>query len=171
MFEIFDSSLTFPNYSAERHVPERIRDLLLSESTLNDGAGTPFVYISLLLLIRSSSVISSSIESESTWELLKIWFVQIICYNIVGGIVFGLVCGTFCRQALMRSKKLGWLEKEDNLIFTLSLAMGVIGGGKSNYLLSLSLYKSPNRGAKKKKKKNSASAARQEDFFFAAILC
>lgn len=118
-------------YSAENHVPERIRNLLLAEASMNDGAGTPFVYLSLLLLLRSLSPLSPSSTGEETIpRLLFEWITKVLGYNVVGGALLGSALGYVFRNALSRCKKWGWMEKEDNLIFTLALAITVIGSGE-----------------------------------------
>lgn len=134
--DIFD--VKTPLSSAENHVPERIRNLLLAEASMNDGAGTPFVYLSLLLLLRSLSPLSPSFDGEeSIPRLLFGWVTKVLGYNVIGGALLGLSLGYVFRNALSKCKKWGWMEKEDNLIFTLALAITVIGSGELHQCLNI----------------------------------
>jgi NhaP-type Na+/H+ or K+/H+ antiporter len=66
---------------AERAVPERIRNLISSESGANDGLAFPFVMLPVLLLDHSGN-----------WALWT-WLTTDVLWNVAGAIIFGIAFG------------------------------------------------------------------------------
>lgn len=101
---------------AETHCPPYVRQLLLGESGINDGAGTPYFLVPLLML-----------TARSKGEIAKQYFVKGILWETAFPVVGGCTIGYVFRKGLENGKKRNWVDKESSLVYTLALAMFTCG--------------------------------------------
>lgn len=96
---------------AERGLPERTRQLLSTESGVNDGLGLPLVLLGVAVLL-GHSVGRSALDG--TYQVVV---------AVVVGLVLGLVAGRAVNAALRRDD----VDTGASLIFTLVLAVAALG--------------------------------------------
>ncbi len=101
---------------AESHVPSHLRRIILLESGINDGAGTPYFLIPLLALTAST-----------TQDAVKEYFLSGILWEVLFPIVAGSVIGWAAMWALKEGKKREWVDKESSLVYTVALAFLTVG--------------------------------------------
>lgn len=101
---------------AEQHVPPYIRQILLCESGINDGAATPLFLAFLLPLTRATF-----------GEAVKDWWLDAVLEELLLPIVAGAFIGWLARIALRRAKTHNWVDRESSLVYTVALALGVCG--------------------------------------------
>lgn len=96
---------------AERDLPAHDRQLLSLESGANDGLALPLVVAAIAV---AGPLTGSSAVAESVWQ-------------VVGGIVLGLAAGWVGGRALRLGEEHGATASGPVLLFTLVLALGVLG--------------------------------------------
>lgn len=97
---------------AERVLPERLRTLLTSESGANDGLALPIVATTVALALPATG--PGDMVLRVVWEVL-------------GGAVVGLVVGLLAGAGLRWASRHGDLGPGPDLVFTLLLAVAVLG--------------------------------------------
>lgn len=97
---------------AERDLPGRIRALLTGESGANDGLALPLVGIALAVVLPATGL--GDAFGKVAWET-------------VGGVVIGLLAGLTAGWALRAATRQRDLEEGPKLVFTLLLAVSVLG--------------------------------------------
>lgn len=96
---------------AERDIPERDRQLLSLESGANDGLAVAFVLVAV-------AVAGPLGAGAATWQIVQ---------QVVGGIVLGAVAGWLGGRALRAGDEHGATSHGPMLLFTLVLALLVLG--------------------------------------------
>lgn len=91
---VLANSITSGQY-AEEHVPENVRHIILAESGANDGLGFPFMFLAVVLLVRTGMDKGTSV-GEEIWR----WFYGVIVYDIFLSIAYGIVVGYIARKSL-----------------------------------------------------------------------
>jgi len=112
---------------AERHVDEKLRNVLLSESGMNDGLGTPFLYLSLSLLFAYSNIKMPDEFPSTGGQILAHMLVSVVLYNFVLAMLVGLFVGWSLRKLLKISKDKGFIDENSLLVFSLAIAMMLVG--------------------------------------------
>ncbi|GHJ88066.1 hypothetical protein NliqN6_4468 [Naganishia liquefaciens] len=112
---ILASSVVKGSFS-ERHVPPYVRYLLLSESGINDGAATPYFLLPLTILTTTTA-------KEAAHKFL----LEGLLFELAFAIVVGCTTGWVFRKSLEYGKKWELVDKESSLVYTVSLAVFVIG--------------------------------------------
>jgi len=97
---------------AERVLPARIRQLLTVESGANDGLALPLVGLALAAVLPATS--PSDAVGRLAWE-------------VVGGALVGFLTGTLAARVLTGATRRHDLEPGPELVFTLLLAVAVLG--------------------------------------------
>lgn len=123
-------------------MPERVRHVILCESCFNDGTGTPFVFASLMILLRSASVVhqppwskaktAAAVEAlasdhDPAWKLVSKLITNVLLWNVLVGALLGIVLGIVAMRLLKHAREREWLKEESTNIFTIVFAIGVIG--------------------------------------------
>ena len=72
---VLANSITSGQYD-EEHVPENVRHIILAESGANDGLGFPFMFLAVVLLVRTGMDKGTSV-GEEIWR----WFYGVIVYD------------------------------------------------------------------------------------------
>lgn len=96
---------------ADEHVPPHLQNLLSAESGANDGAGYPFLFLSLYLL------------NYPVGEAIGKWFYLNIAYNIILSCIIGFVAGYVAKRLLKFAEGREWTDKESFFAYTLALAV------------------------------------------------
>lgn len=96
---------------AEQDLPARDRQVLSLESGANDGLALPLVLIAIAL---AGSLTASDAILESFWQVL-------------GALVLGVSAGWLAARALRIGERHGATEAAPAVLFTLVLALGVLG--------------------------------------------
>lgn len=96
---------------AEQHLPERLRQLLSTESGTNDGLALPLVLVAVALALG---------ESLGTSLLDGL-------YQVTVGVVVGVVAGLLAGRAVSTAMRHSDVDPGASLVFTLVLAFAVLG--------------------------------------------
>jgi NhaP-type Na+/H+ or K+/H+ antiporter len=100
---------------AERNVPDRVRLNISSESGLNDGLGYAFVFLPLLTLTS---------RNGTPWSA---WITDVILWEILGGVVGGIVIGALAAKLFVLVTTRNMLEESAYFGFMMPLALLVLG--------------------------------------------
>merc|ERR1712093_256407 len=103
-----------------QRVPKRLKHVLSAESACNDGISFPFLYIGLVVL-----------NSSSTGEAIKEWFLITVLWQWVFGVSIGLVIGNVANRILRFSDTRGYISQPSFVVFYLLLAILSIGVGST----------------------------------------
>ncbi|KAH7403294.1 Na(+)/H(+) antiporter-like protein [Cadophora sp. MPI-SDFR-AT-0126] len=103
-----------------QRVPARLKHVLSAESASNDGISFPFLYIGLVIL-----------NSSSTGEAVKDWFLITVLWQCVFGISAGLVIGNVANRLLRFSDTRGYISQPSFVVFYLLLAILSVGVGST----------------------------------------
>ncbi|CAH7683973.1 Sodium/hydrogen exchanger family-domain-containing protein [Phakopsora pachyrhizi] len=103
---------------AQKHVPAHLRHLLQAESGCNDGAAFPFLYLAMFILLREESSVGRAIGS---------WFLLVILYQILLGILIGTVIGVAARKTLKFCKRRSMIDRESMVAMYVALALLTTG--------------------------------------------
>lgn len=106
---------------ADAHVPAHIRTLISAESGANDGAALPLLMLPLLLLVRSTD------RYGLGGVLLRGWLLHVWLYQVTLSIVIGVAVGFTARKSLQYAEYHGLIDKESFLVFSLALALAIMG--------------------------------------------
>ncbi|KAJ3094405.1 hypothetical protein HDU96_001690 [Phlyctochytrium bullatum] len=101
---------------AERHIPENVRLILSAESGMNDGLGTPFLYLALYLMRRTSAGVA-----------IGDWLLRVVLYQIVVAVIVGVLMALAAQYILKYAVKREWIDKESLLAFSIALALLIDG--------------------------------------------
>ncbi|KAL4081124.1 Sodium/hydrogen exchanger family-domain-containing protein [Scleroderma citrinum] len=101
---------------ADKHVPTHIRHLLAAESGCNDGAAYPFLFISLYLILDSS-----------TGNALRDWFLLLWLYQVALSVTFGSVLGYAFRHLMKFCERKDLIDRQSYVAQYVSLAFLTIG--------------------------------------------
>ncbi|KAJ3094334.1 hypothetical protein HDU97_008200 [Phlyctochytrium planicorne] len=102
---------------AEKHIPENVRLILSAESGMNDGLGTPFLFLALYLLRKSSN------PGLAIGE----WLWKILIYQIFLAAAVGIIMALAAQHLLKFAVKKDWIDKESLLSFSIALALMITG--------------------------------------------
>ncbi|KAJ3094126.1 hypothetical protein HDU96_001826 [Phlyctochytrium bullatum] len=97
---------------AERHIPEN----LSAESGMNDGLGTPFLFLALYLMRRTSAGVA-----------VGDWLLRVVLYQIVLAVIVGVLMALAAQYILKYAVKREWVDKESLLAFSIALALLIDG--------------------------------------------
>ena len=97
---------------AERHLPERLRHTLSSESGLNDGLALPFVLLPILWLSRGGG-----------WGVAGTWLLEVMVWEVGVGALGGVGLGYGCGRLLQFARDKGFMERPSILDFATALAL------------------------------------------------
>lgn len=109
---------------AEEDLPARDRQLLSLESGSNDGLALPFVLAAIAL---AGPMTGSAAALESLWQVLA-------------AVILGTAAGWLAAHALRSGEKHGDVDNAPAILFTLVLALGVLGAAglmKSDGILAV----------------------------------
>lgn len=105
---------------AERHVPRHVRETLAAESGLNDGFGTPFLFIPLLAILNGYRAAPTAYA----------FVYHILIWNVLLGSGLGVGIGYMARKALKLARKNDTIDRESMLVFSVALAIFCLGIGR-----------------------------------------
>ncbi|KAH8919727.1 hypothetical protein BT69DRAFT_1246115 [Atractiella rhizophila] len=119
---------------AEKHVPARVRDLILAESGANDGLGYPFIFCALFLIRHQKPDGTHNVGASIADWVVTTWIYQIVVSVVMGGLI-----GFIARISLKEAEKRRFIDQESFLAYGIGLAfwtMGTVGTLGSDDLLS-----------------------------------
>ncbi|KAF8576407.1 hypothetical protein K439DRAFT_1640513 [Ramaria rubella] len=105
---------------AERHIPTHVRELLVAESGLNDGFGTPFLFVPIFAVLNHFN----------PFMTFQAFIIHTILYDVIFGSMLGIVVGYGARKGLKVSRRNGTIDRESMLVFSVALALFTIGVGE-----------------------------------------
>ncbi|KAH8917776.1 hypothetical protein BT69DRAFT_1338817 [Atractiella rhizophila] len=114
---------------AEQHVPQYIRELLVAESGINDGFGSPFLFIPLFAVLNNY-------EAGKT---ARDFFLYTAFWDTFWGSFLGGMIGYAARKGLKIARRKETIDRESMLVFSVALAFFTIGIAnifKTNELLA-----------------------------------
>ncbi len=94
---------------AERYIPQRIRNVLLAESSLNDGLAFPFVVLAMSILTRRYS--------------LSYWGLHTVLWAVVGGSLLGVCLGYLIGVLIRKSQNFDLISRRYFLGFSILMAL------------------------------------------------
>ena len=103
---------------AEENLPGRLRHTLSAESGANDGLAYPFVFLPILLLARPPG------------EAWTHWVTHTLVWEVGGAVLFGALVGYGAGQLLEWSEHKDAIEESFFLVYTIALALVVLGAAK-----------------------------------------
>lgn len=103
---------------AEENIPDRLRHAISFDSGANDGLGYLFVFLAFLLLTRPLG------------DAVSHWILTTILWEVVVATLFGLLLGYLCGKLLKTAERLGSIESDWRLVYTVALALLAVGAGK-----------------------------------------
>jgi len=103
---------------AEKHLTEKLRQMLSAESGANDGLAFPMVLLPLFILTRP------------TGEAMWFWFVNAVFYQVVIGILLGVLVGYVAALAFEWSERKLAYDEESFFALSLALSLFVLGAGR-----------------------------------------
>ncbi|KAJ3194164.1 hypothetical protein HK101_003368, partial [Irineochytrium annulatum] len=101
---------------AEAHIPLNVRLILSAESGMNDGLGTPFLYLALYLM-----------RYDSVGLAIGDWLWKVVLYQVVLAVVIGVLVAWVAQLALKVAESRGWIDKESLLSYSIALALFLMG--------------------------------------------
>lgn len=101
-------------------VPKRIKHLLAAESGCNDGTAFPFLYSVVFAITQSS---------KAEWS--KMFFLEIILWQCMAGVVIGALVGLIANKALRFSEANGYTQEATIFVFYFLLAIFSVGVGST----------------------------------------
>ncbi|WP_181408176.1 cation:proton antiporter [Pararhizobium mangrovi] len=96
---------------AERNIPGRIRHLLCAESGLNDGLAMVVVALPMILMQHADAAALSD------------WAIEIVLWEVIGGIVVGAAIGWVAMHLLKWSRRRALSETHSTLTIGIALAV------------------------------------------------
>jgi sodium/hydrogen antiporter len=103
---------------AEKHIPERVRNAISTESGANDGLAYPFVMFALLMLEKPSG------------EALQHWLTRTLLWEVLGATLIGLMMGYAGGKLLKFADERKSITGEWRLVYTVALALVTAGVGR-----------------------------------------
>ncbi|KAJ2659552.1 hypothetical protein IW148_004185 [Coemansia sp. RSA 1199] len=100
---------------AETHVPLRLRNILIAESSANDGLGFPFLYFAIYLI------------RFNTGHAMGAWMYATWAYQILMSVCIGTTVGYVARIALQYSERWRWIDRESFLSSSVTLTLLLVG--------------------------------------------
>jgi len=110
---------------AERHVAPELRNVLLAESGVNDGLGTPFLYLSLSLLFAFSDLKTHSPKTGG--GIVGHYLVSVILWNVLVSFLVGVTIGYMLLKLLKFSRDRKWIDENSTLVFGVAVSIGLVG--------------------------------------------
>lgn len=101
--------------SAQRTLPRRVRAVLTVESGANDGLGIVLVGV----------LVAAAVPASGVGEALAL-----VAWEVAAGVLVGAVLGTVAGRAFALADRNGALGEGPELVFTLLLALGVLGASR-----------------------------------------
>jgi NhaP-type Na+/H+ or K+/H+ antiporter len=117
---------------ARKNLPGGLRDIIAAESSLNDGAAYPFVFLPILLLAHPAG------RALTTWAT-NVWLLQVI-----GATAMGAVVSWPTAKSLAFAKQRGIIEHASFLAYGLAIALVTLGGVKligSDAILAVLMFR------------------------------
>ena len=103
-----------------QRVPKRIRHLLAAESGCNDGSAFPLIYIAIYAAISSSPA-----------DGVKQWFLNLLLWQCLMGILLGVIIGLVANKTLRFSEARGFVQESTLLVFYFLLAIFCVAIGST----------------------------------------
>lgn len=103
---------------AERHIPERLRNLLTAEAGANDGGALPLVLLGLFMLEHPPA------------EALREWVLVAVVKELALALVLGVAIGFCSGRVECWSRRAGFAEESSLLVVTVALAGFTLGAVK-----------------------------------------
>ncbi|KAJ9650725.1 hypothetical protein H2198_009974 [Neophaeococcomyces mojaviensis] len=101
-------------------VPKRIRHILAAESGCNDGTAFPFLYAVVFAVTQ---------HSKRDWS--KMFFLEVILWQCLMGILVGATIGLGANKALRFSEMRGYTQEATLFVFYFLLAIFSVGVGST----------------------------------------
>lgn len=101
-------------------VPNRLKQMLLTESGCNDGVSFPFLYAGLVVLTQATA-----------GESIKEWFLITLLWQCILGTFLGLLIGVLANRILRFSEKRKYIGRGSFVVFYLLLALLCVGVGST----------------------------------------
>lgn len=111
---------------AEKKLSMGVRNLIVAESSVNDGLGYPFLFFALYL-IRSTNEVGAAGVPGAVGNALGVWAVITCLYVIVLSVVYGAVVGWLGNALLKWCVSHRLMERESVLSFAIALTLFVLG--------------------------------------------
>lgn len=103
-----------------QRIPSRLRQLLSAESGCNDGSAFPILYAALF-----------AVTKPSAGSAIKWWFIEVILWQCLLGIIVGAVIGFVANRLLKFSERRGYMQDATLIVFYFLLAIFTIGVGST----------------------------------------
>jgi sodium/hydrogen antiporter len=103
-----------------QRIPKRIRHLLAAESGCNDGSAFPFLYAGLFAATASS-----------VGEGVKEWFLDLLIWQCIVGVMVGIALGYSANRALRFSEARGFTQEPTLFVFYFLQALLCVGVGST----------------------------------------
>ena len=110
---------------ADHNVPKDLQHLIIAESGTNDGLGYPFLFFALYLIKYTGDITNR--ESGGVSMSMWLWVGETWGYTIALSVVYGAAAGWFAKGLLYWADKRQYIDKESFLIFSIALALLVLG--------------------------------------------
>ncbi|KAI1337256.1 Sodium/hydrogen exchanger family-domain-containing protein [Xylariaceae sp. FL0016] len=110
---------------ADHNVPKDLQKIIIAESGVNDGLGYPFLFLALYLI---KYVGDGGVQYSGGGGLaIGLWFGETWGYVIILSVLYGAVAGWIAKELLHYCEKQKYVDRENFLVFALSLALFIIG--------------------------------------------
>jgi len=100
---------------AERHIPERIRQLLSGEAGANDGGAYPLVLLAILVL------------AEPLGTVAREWVLSVLLWEVLGAVIIGFGIGAFVGTVEDRLSEGDYVDETPVFTVTVALTATVLG--------------------------------------------
>lgn len=99
---------------AENNIPEKLRNLISTESASNDGLGYPFVLLPILWMTCKPH------------EALSYWLIHTILWEVIGAVILGAIIGYLAGYLLRIALNKKTIDESSYITYTLALALIVL---------------------------------------------
>ena len=105
---------------ADQHIPKDLQNLLLAESSANDGLGYPFLFAALYYIryLQSDALFARAAQE---------WFGTVWLWTILLSVVYGVIMGHVARVSLQYASRRGFIDRESFIFVPVALALVLIG--------------------------------------------